>query len=60
MLGNFCCKMYATSHKRSFVPSVGGIRLLCFIYREGNEMSAMVTYCVTHPVRGFCGSFQEL
>ena len=28
------CEMYATSHKRPFVPSVGGIRLLYVMYRQ--------------------------
>ena len=27
--------MYATSHKRPFVPSVGGIRLLCNVKAQG-------------------------
>ena len=27
--------MYATSHKRPFVPSVGGIRLLCNVEAQG-------------------------
>ena len=27
--------MYATSHKRPFVPSVGGIGLLCNVEAEG-------------------------
>ena len=29
------CEMYATSHKRPFVPSVGGNRLLCNVKAEG-------------------------
>ena len=29
------CEMYATSHKRLFVPSVWGIRLLCDVKAEG-------------------------
>ena len=28
------CEMYATSHKRPFVPSVGGIWLLCDVQAE--------------------------
>ena len=29
------CEMYVTSHKRPFVPSVGGIGLLCNVWAEG-------------------------
>ena len=28
------CDMYKTSHKREFVPSVGGIGLLCDVQAE--------------------------
>ena len=29
--------MYVTSHKRPFVPSVGGIGLLCNVYSQGPD-----------------------
>ena len=33
------CEMYATSHKRPFVPSVGGFGLLCDVMIEGPAVS---------------------
>ena len=40
------CDKYATSHKRLFVPSIGGIGLLCNITK--------VTNWVTDPFRWLC------
>ena len=54
--------MYAISHKKPYVPSVGGIRLLCNVYiGRGQslfcETSAKVTNWVTDPFRWLCELF---
>ena len=60
--------MYATSHKKPFVSSVGGIRLLCNVKAEGKvsfvkllqrsptryliPLDGCVSFCVKFVVRG--------
>ena len=48
--------MYATSHKRPFVPSVGGIGLLYIGTGPSQfcETSAKINDWVTDPLRWFC------
>ena len=51
--------MYASSHKRPFIPSVGGIRLLCNVSigrgpSQFCETSSKITDWVTDPLRWFC------
>ena len=58
-IGNLFCKMYETSHKMQFVPSVRGMGLLCNVKADRGpsqycETSAKVTKKVTDPFRWFC------
>ena len=48
------CELYATSHKRPFVPSVGGIDLLCNLKVEGQVSFAKVSNWVTDSFKWLC------